>query len=138
MKWGFCLIHNYKGKLVHNVFVDSEVAVTKCEGSAPLEKKIIRNFIDLLILKHLKTNPLVSGYEILNYLRQKFDIAFRPGTIYSAIYSSERRKLIKGNGDESGRTYELTNEGEKMVSDVFKARRRIERLVVDIFSEEYF
>ena len=132
MKWGFYLIP--KGKSVYNVVV-SEGEETNCVISATLEKKIIRNFIDLLILKHLQKFPLVSGYEILNYLRHKFDIAFSPGTIYSIIYALERHRLIKGDGDESGRTYELTNEGEKMVETAFKARGRIQGLVTDMFSE---
>jgi DNA-binding PadR family transcriptional regulator len=115
-----------------NQFIESEEKETEYTVIGPLETKIVRNFTDLLILKHLQKCALVSGYEILNYLRRKFDIPFSPGTIYSAIYSLERHGLIKGNGDEVRRTYKLTNKGEKMIDTLFKARKRVQTLFASI------
>jgi DNA-binding PadR family transcriptional regulator len=105
-------------------------------SSGPLEKKIIRDFIDLLILKHLQKYPFVSGYEILNYLRQKFDIPFSPGTVYSMIYSLERHGLIKGDGNDIGRTYKLTNEGKNSIDEAVKAQDRIQRIIADVLLGE--
>jgi len=103
--------------------------------SLQLEKKIIKNFTDLIILKYLQKYPFISGYEILNYLRQKFDIPFSPGTIYNTIYSLERHGLIKGNGLEIGRTYELTAEGGKMMNATVKGKKRIKTFVDTLLDE---
>jgi DNA-binding PadR family transcriptional regulator len=125
-------MQNSKTNSTLDSFPESEAKETNCAESAPFEKRIIRNFTDLLILRHLQKYPLVSGYEILNYLRQKFDIPFSPGTIYNAIYSLERHGLIKGDGNELGRAYELTNEGGKTIDAAVKTRKRIQRLFLDI------
>ena len=119
---------------VHNASVKLTTKEPNFVDSGPLEKKIIRNFTDLLILKHLRKYPLVSGYEILTFLRQKFDIPFSPGTIYNVIYSLERHGFIKGNGNEIGREYELTTEGGKLI-DVVKTQTRIKRLFTEIILE---
>ena len=121
-----------KTNCLPDVFVEYEEKETEYSDGTPLEKKIIKNFTDLLILKHLEKFPLVNGYEIFNSLRRKFDVAFSPGTIYGAIYSLERHGLIKSDGKDIGRTYKLTSDGRKMIETTFKTRKRIERLFVNI------
>lgn len=123
---------NNKINCVNEAFIESEEKETEYSEGTPLEKKIIKNFTDLLILKYLQKFPLVSGYEILNYLRQKFDIPFSPGTIYGAIYSLERHGLVKGQGCEIGRTYKLTYEGKKMIKTTVRNRKRIQQVLADV------
>lgn len=129
------MMKNNKRNSVYNASVKFTTKETNFANSGPLEKKIIRNFTDLLILKHLRKYPLVSGYEILTSLRQKFDIPFSPGTIYSVVYSLERHGFIKGNGTEIGRAYELTVAGGKLI-DAVKTQKRIRRLFTEIILEE--
>ena len=107
----------------------------KNNGDQALDKRTIKSFVDILILKHLKKKPFISGYEILKYLHEEFDIPFSPGTVYHAIYLLERKTLVKGDGDELGRIYCLTNEGEKMLDDACKSKPQIQELVSSIFSE---
>lgn len=129
-------MENSKTNWGSDVFVKSEKKITEYSVGTPLEKKIIRNFTDLLILKHLLKVPPVSGYEILNYLRQKFDVPFSPGTIYGAIYSLERHGLVEGQGCEIGRTYKLTNEGKKMIKTTVKNQKKIQQIFRDIVTGE--
>ena len=75
-----------------------------------LMARTIKTFSDSLILKHLKTNPLSSGYEILLKFHENFEINFSPGTIYHAIYLLERKKAIISEGEEMSRMYSLTDE----------------------------
>jgi DNA-binding PadR family transcriptional regulator len=107
----------------------------KNQGDQALDKRTIKSFVDILILKHLKKHPLISGYEILKYLHEEFDIPFSPGTIYHAIYLLERRDLVKGDGDELGRIYCLTSEGEKTLDFACKSKPQIQELVASILSE---
>jgi DNA-binding PadR family transcriptional regulator len=122
-----------KTNSIPDVFVESKDEEIESQGNTLLEAKIIKNFTRLLILKHLQKYPLVSGYEILIFLRKKFDIPFSPGTIYGAVYSLERHGLIKSDGNEIGRSYELTNAGNEMIGATVRARKRIQRLFSDIF-----
>jgi len=107
----------------------------KNQGDQDLDKRTIKSFLDILILKHLKKHPLISGYEILKHLHEEFDIPFSPGTIYHAVYLLERRTLVKGDGDELGRNYCLTIEGEKMLDSAYKSKPQIQELVSSILSE---
>jgi DNA-binding PadR family transcriptional regulator len=107
----------------------------KNHGEQSLDKRTIKSFVDILILKRLKKHPLISGYEVLKYLHEEFDIPFSPGTVYHAIYLLERRALVKGDGDELGRIYCLTSEGEKTLELACKSKPQIQELVSSILSE---
>ncbi len=88
-----------------------------------------------MILKYLKTHPLSSGYEILRHLGGKYNIRFSPGTIYHELYLLERKKAIESEGDDNGRTYSLTVEGEKTLAAMFQDGAQIQQLIATIFSE---
>lgn len=103
----------------------------QCED---LECRTIKSFADILILKYLKAHSLSSGYQILRHLHEEFDVLFSPGTIYHQIYLLERKKLIKGDGDDNGRIYSLTDEGEKELASTISASSRIQELVLSILS----
>jgi DNA-binding PadR family transcriptional regulator len=103
------------------------------EGS--LEERIIRNFLDILIMKYLKVRPSSSGYEILRHLYETFEITFSPGTVYHAIYWLERSHLIVAESDNSGSTYCLTKNGEESLNASAELSSHIQRLVSDILSK---
>ena len=107
----------------------------KNQSDQALDKRTIKSFVDILILKHLKKHPFISGDEILKYLHEEFDIPFSPGTIYHAVYLLERKALVKGDGDELGSNYCLTSEGEKILEFACKSKPQIQELVSSILSE---
>lgn len=88
------------------------------EKQYSLNQKTIKGFMDLIILNHLKNDPFVSGYEIMMYFHKKFDVFVSPGTIYSALYSLERRNLVEAKDDQGRRTYVLTKEGEREIQSM--------------------
>ncbi len=97
--------------------------------------RTIKTFSDILILKYIKHNPKSSGYEILKHLHEKYNIFFSPGTLYHEIYFLERNGEIKSDGDESGRAYSLTAEGEKNLSEMIRKSNEIQSLIANIFSD---
>jgi DNA-binding PadR family transcriptional regulator len=109
----------------------------KLQGNDSLEARIVKNFVDIIILKYLKKQPLVSSYEILRYLHREFDIAFSPGTIYNAVYMLERKNLIKSDGNEIGRIYCITAEGEQALSSAYNSNRQLTSLVSNILSDDF-
>jgi DNA-binding PadR family transcriptional regulator len=103
--------------------------------SQDLKIRTIKSFADILILKYLKAHSLSSGYQILRYLHEEYNILFSPGTVYNEIYLLERKKLIKGAGDEKGRIYCLSDKGEKALISTAKTSKQIQELVSNILSE---
>jgi DNA-binding MarR family transcriptional regulator len=105
--------------------------VSRLEKQYSLNQKTIKSFMDMIILNHLKNNPLVSGYEIMMYLHKKFDVLVSPGTIYSALYSLERHNLVEANNDQGKRTYRLTKKGER---EIHSMKDNIDAVLSSIFS----
>ncbi len=64
-----------------------------------LEKRIIKEFLDVIILLELKDKGELSGYDFAVLQHQKFDLSLSPGTVYATLYAMERRGLIEGHND---------------------------------------
>ena len=73
-----------------------------------------------------------SGYDIINYLHQKFDFLISPGTVYSVLYSMERDELIKAQGIERKRVYVLTPKGEIKIKVIQKSSEIFEDFLADL------
>ncbi len=63
--------------------------------------------MDILILTKLQDTSL-SGYDIIGYIHRKYGVLISPGTIYSLLYTLERRGLIEGQTYNRKRMYSLT------------------------------
>jgi len=107
----------------------------KLQDNDDLETRIIKTFLDILILKYLKKSPLNSGYQILQNLHGALNMPFSPATVYHAIYILERKNLIKCHGDENGRIYALTDQGERTLKSTADSSIKIQTLVDTILSE---
>lgn len=83
-----------------------------------VQRRIIRNFVDLLILFEIYRSPLISGYDIIIAFQRKFNLIISPGTIYLTLYRLERDGLIKGENRRRKRVYILTRKGEKIVKNI--------------------
>jgi DNA-binding PadR family transcriptional regulator len=72
----------------------------------------------MFILTRLKNNTL-SGYDFVEMIHQQFGFWLSPGTIYSALYSMERKGLIKplcmSPLESRKRAYTITEEGKKVL-----------------------
>jgi DNA-binding PadR family transcriptional regulator len=91
--------------------------------------------MDIIILKHLKESPLISGYEMIGYFHKKFDILLSPGTVYQTLSSLEREDLIKANVDHGKREYAITIKGERFLNQIYSQKSHIEAVFSSIFSE---
>jgi DNA-binding PadR family transcriptional regulator len=91
--------------------------------------------MDIIILKHLKNNHPMSGYDVIKYLHKKFHMLPSPGAVYSLLYSLERKNLIKGNTNQGKRVYKLTNRGEELLREISITRNHIHAVFSSVFSE---
>lgn len=96
-----------------------------------LRRRIIQNFMDILILTEMKKRSL-SGYDVIGLIHKRFDVLVSSGTVYSLLYSLERDGLIKSIGNQQKRVYVLTEKGEQDIKVITKANEEIQNLLRNI------
>lgn len=96
-----------------------------------LKKRVITNFMDILVLTEMKKGAL-SGYDIIDMIQKRFGILVSPGTVYNLLYSLERNGFIKNVGSQQKRVYSLTTQGERNIKLFMKANNEIQNLIKTI------
>jgi len=89
-----------------------------------MHERIIKNFMDIIIMAELR-NGALSGYDVISYIHNKFNLLVSSGTVYSLLYSLERNGLVEGVWDERKRIYRLTEKGEKTIETTLNANEKI-------------
>jgi DNA-binding PadR family transcriptional regulator len=100
--------------------------------SEKIEERLVRNCLDLIILKALKKKER-SGYEIISFIHRQFGILLSAGTIYSILYSLERNNLVRAISNQKARCYSLTEKGEETLNIIMGIQGRLKALVEHIF-----
>jgi DNA-binding PadR family transcriptional regulator len=96
-----------------------------------LRKRVIQNFMDILVLTEMKKGAL-SGYDVIGLVHNRFGVLMSSGTIYSLLYSLERDGLIKGVWNQRKRVYELAEKGEQNIKVITKANEEIQNFLKNI------
>jgi DNA-binding PadR family transcriptional regulator len=86
-----------------------------------MHKRIVRDFLDILILAELQKGPM-SGYDVIGFVHDKYRLLISSGTVYSVMYSLERKGLISGVWTQRKRVYKLTEGGEKTIMEIINAK----------------
>ena len=110
----------------------------KLEGKVlkKMHERIIKNFMDIIILAELKTGPL-SGYDVISFIHNKFHLLVSSGTVYSLLYSLERNGLIEGTWNERKRVYNLTEKGGKTIETILGANDKINHFITSLLKVQY-
>jgi len=98
-----------------------------------LRRRTIKTFMDILILIELQEKPL-SGYDIISLIHKRFNVLVSSGTVYSLLYSLERKGLVTADMDQRKRVYTLTEKGEQTLETVGQANWEINGLVKNLMS----
>lgn len=96
-----------------------------------IRRRLVKNFMDIIILSELKETPL-SGYDVLTLIYKRFHILLGSGSVYSLLYSMERKGLIKGDWNERRHLYTLTQKGEEAIEATTNSYDRIESFITDL------
>jgi DNA-binding PadR family transcriptional regulator len=109
------------------------VAGGKLEGKIlkKMHERIIKNFMDIIILAELRNGPL-SGYDVISFIHNRFHLLVSSGTVYSLLYSLERNCLIEGTWNERKRVYRLTEKGEKTIDTILSANDKIKNFITGL------
>jgi DNA-binding PadR family transcriptional regulator len=105
----------------------------KLEGKIlkKMHERIIKNFMDLIILAELRNGPM-SGYDVISFIHNKFHLLVSSGTVYSLLYSLERNGLIEGTWNERKRVYKLTDKGKKTIEIILSANDKIKSFITSL------
>lgn len=100
-----------------------------------LRRRTIKTFMDMLVLAELQDKPL-SGYDIINLIHRKFDVLVSSGTVYSLLYSLERKGLVNAEMEQRKRVYTLTTKGKEILKTVGRANGEINSLVQSLITND--
>jgi len=98
-----------------------------------MKEKLIKHFLDIIILFELKNSNCLSGYDILAFLHNRFGLLISSGTVYSLLYSLERKGMIEGSFGEGKRIYSLTDQGTKTINAVSRSKEGILKFMQTLF-----
>ncbi|HEY4675373.1 MAG TPA: PadR family transcriptional regulator [Candidatus Bathyarchaeia archaeon] len=101
-----------------------------------MHERIIKNFMDIIILAELKNGPL-SGYDVISFIHNKFHLLVSSGTVYSLLYSLERNGVVEGTWNERKRVYKLTEKGEKTIQTILSANDKIKNFITVLLKVQY-
>ena len=85
-----------------------------------IETRVVKSFLDILLLIEMKKQSNLSGYDLTAFINSKFGGILSPGTVYATIYTLERKGLIKGESDGRKTIYQLTPQGNEVITDMMK------------------
>jgi len=101
-----------------------------------MHERIIKNFMDIIILAELRSGPL-SGYDVISFIHNKFHLLVSSGTVYSLLYSLERNGLIEGTWNERKRVYQLTDKGKKTIETILGANDKIKNFITGLLKVQF-
>lgn len=98
-----------------------------------IEIRIVKTLLDLIILNEIKNKKGIGGYDVILLVNKEFGIPLSSGTIYSVLYSIERKGLVKGIliGRRTG--YALTPKGEQALNKIQMSKNQLQKFINNIF-----
>jgi DNA-binding PadR family transcriptional regulator len=96
-----------------------------------INQRIVKHFLDLIILNQSKKGS-ITGYSVMTYVNENFDIMLSPGTVYSTIYSLERQNCLVGNHVGEKRCYSITETGQQRIETYVSLKNEIIDLIKNL------
>ena len=95
-------------------------------------QRITRNFLDILILRLIKTEPM-WGYKIIKKTEKLFGIRIRHGALYPLLNSMEANGYVRSKkiakGGRVRKVYEITSKGIQLVDAYYDfLKEQLQRL----------
>lgn len=99
-----------------------------------LETRVIKEFLDVIMLCELKVKGELTGYDLAMLEREKFGVSLSPGTVYMTMYAMERRGLISGKPIGKKTAYSLTEKGERALEEIKASGAELVGFMKSVFS----
>lgn len=105
-------------------------------NSKEMHERIIRNFMDLIILKELRNKANIGGYDMIALFQRRFYVLLSAGSLYSMLYAMEGNGLVKGMINDGKKVYKLTGKGEEKLQTFARNLENILSLIRSILDEK--
>jgi len=79
------------------------------------QERILRAFLDIIILRMLLNHPM-TAYQIDNSVLKRHGSKISPNVVFTKLANLERKELISCAQSRHGRVYSITERGRKMVN----------------------
>lgn len=91
-------------------------------------QRVVKHFLDLIVLSQSKKGA-ITGYSVMTYVNENFDIMLSPGTVYSTIYALERQNCLVGSHVGDKRCYSITETGQQRIETYVSMKTEITDLI---------
>jgi len=81
-------------------------------------------------------NGSLSGYDVISYIHNKFNLLVNSGTVYSLLYSLERNGLVEGVWEERKRVDKLTQKSNKTITTLLEVNEKIKGFMTNILKAQ--
>lgn len=112
------LVISYFLKMIKMLYSQSDLEYQRLKKD--FIKQLIIEHLDLLLLGHFKKTHF-SGYDAIMFIHKEFGFLLSSGTVYSTLYSMERKKLVTSFKPNNKNLFEITNEGRMLLEIVSSA-----------------
>jgi DNA-binding PadR family transcriptional regulator len=99
-----------------------------------IETRIVKTFLDIIILQVVKERGSASAYDIILFLEKTFGKNLSSGTVYAAIYSLQRKGLIAGTQESRKTIYKLTEKGEETLKIIQNSEEDLRKFRIGSFN----
>ena len=90
-------------------------------------QRITKNFLDILILRLIKVEPM-WGYKIIKKTERLFGIKLRHGALYPLLNDLENNSLVKSKkitkGGRLRKVYETTQKGNQLIDAYYDSLKQ--------------
>lgn len=98
-----------------------------------MQRRIVKDFLDVFILIELQRRSLMGGSDFIRLIDSKFNTLLSSGIVHSCLYSLEREGLIEGKNAEKKKVYTLTEKGRETARRLFDMKHKILGLMLNLF-----
>lgn len=99
-----------------------------------MQEKVIKQFIDLIILSALK-NGQMSGYDLIVYIKKKYNLKISPGKVYQHLNALSRDGLVVSDQIPRKRIYEMTVDGGNLMAIMQDPEGKIVKFMLTLLLE---
>jgi DNA-binding PadR family transcriptional regulator len=98
-----------------------------------VQERMLKAFLDVVILQML-CHQSMTAYRIDSLILERFQAKINTGVIYSKLVTMEREDLVKCKMN-FGKTYSLTEKGEKLLNNKASIIKEIQNSTINIFEK---
>ena len=113
---------------------NNEASHEKTLLTEEIENRIVKSFLDIIVLIALKRKSQLTGYDIMMHVHERFGTLVSSGTIYSILYSLVKKNMVSGIADGRRTGYILTEDGENYLQAFKDSRKEFSEFMAEFLN----